>query len=81
MSSITTAQTYEAIISRNGQPTGPVRLPLVDRQLFIDAFNRRYQNAGLSITGIQKPDPLQTLFNQSVRTAGDVSVDLSQDLR
>jgi len=53
MSSITTPQPYEATVNRHGQPTGPVRLPLIDRQLFIDAFNRRYQKAGLSITGFE----------------------------
>lgn len=56
MSSITTAQSYEAFVNRHGKPTGPVRLPLIDRQLFIDAFNRRYQKAGLSITGSESSE-------------------------
>jgi hypothetical protein len=57
MSSITTAQAYEAVVSRNGLPTGPVRLPLIDRQSFIDAFNGRYRSAGLSIDRIVVKDP------------------------
>jgi len=56
MSSPTLAHPCEAVVEQNGQPTGPVRLPLVDQQLFIDAFNTRYQGKGLSITesAIQK---------------------------
>jgi len=51
MSSPTIAHPYEAVVKQNGQPAGPVRLPLVDQQLFIDAFNIRYLGKGLSITG------------------------------
>jgi hypothetical protein len=60
MSSITTAQSYEAIVSRHGQPTGPVRLPLVDRQLFIDTFNQRYRSTGFSISGKSVPEKAQS---------------------
>jgi len=73
MSSITTAQHYEAIVNRNGQPTGPVRLPMVDRQMFIDAFNRRYQNAGLSITGVASSDPSSSLIHKADTVAIDTA--------
>lgn len=65
MSSITTAQAYEAVVSRNGLPTGPVRLPLIDRQSFIDAFNRRYHSAGLSIDRIVLNDTPVSLEESS----------------
>jgi hypothetical protein len=53
MSSITTPQAYEAVVQRHGLPTGPVRLPMLDRQSFIEAFNRQYHSAGLSIDRIE----------------------------
>lgn len=55
MSSPTKPQPCEAILRKNGQPTGPVRLPMVDREFFIDAFNRRYHGTGMTITGIELP--------------------------
>jgi hypothetical protein len=77
MSSITTAQPYEAFVNRHGQPTGPVRLPLIDRQLFIDAFNRRYQNAGLSITGFESsalpPSQIQAADRAALDAGGNDS--------
>ncbi|HBJ39088.1 MAG TPA: hypothetical protein DDZ51_30950 [Planctomycetaceae bacterium] len=72
MSSITTAQSYEATVNHHGHPTGPVRLPLVDRQMFIDSFNHRYRSAGFSISGYVAADgtmsPLSEAFASIVET-------------
>jgi len=55
MSSPTKPQPCEAILRKHGQPTGPVRLPMVDRDFFIDAFNRQYHGTGMTLTGIERP--------------------------
>jgi len=73
MSSITTAQPYEATVNHHGHPTGPVRLPLVDRQLFIDAFNHRYRSAGLSITGYAATDGPRSLFGEVISSNFDAT--------
>lgn len=73
MSSITTAQSYEATVNHHGHPTGPVRLPLVDRQLFIDAFNRRYRSAGLSISGYAATDGPKSLLGEVIPSAVDAA--------
>ncbi len=73
MSSITTAQSYEATVNHHGHPTGPVRLPLVDRQLFIDAFNHRYRSAGLSITGNATIDGPKSLLGEAISGNADAT--------
>ncbi len=44
----------DAVVCSSGAATGPIRLPEKDSQLFIEAFNRLYRSAGLSIAG---PNP------------------------
>jgi hypothetical protein len=55
MSSPTKPFPCEGVVFRGGQPTGPVRLPLADRQRFIETFNRTYQSQGMSITALRCP--------------------------
>lgn len=71
MSSITTAQSYEANVNHHGHPTGPVRLPLVDRQLFIDTFNHRYRNAGFSISGFVTSDGPKSRLGEAITSIID----------
>lgn len=39
----------DAVVTDAGQPTGPVRLPDQDPDLFIEQFNRTYHTLGISI--------------------------------
>ena len=73
MSSISTAQSYEATVNHHGHPTGPVRLPLVDRQLFIDTFNHRYRSAGLSISGYATTDGAKSLLGEVIPSIVDAA--------
>ncbi len=66
MSSISTAQSYEATVNHHGHPTGPVRLPLVDRQIFIETFNHRYRSAGFSISGSAVADDPKSPLGEAV---------------
>lgn len=43
----------EAVVQRNAEPAGPMRLPRKNSLSFIDEFNRRYQSAGLSIQPVE----------------------------
>lgn len=60
MSSPSKPYPCDAVVCRSGTVTGPIRLPMKDSQLFIDAFNRLYHGAGLSIVG-----PLSANRNRS----------------
>lgn len=53
MSSPSKPPPCEAVICRSGEITGPIRLPESDSQRFIEAFNRLYRSAGLTISGLQ----------------------------
>jgi len=52
MSSPSQPQRCEAVVCHSGAATGPIRLPEKDSQRFIEAFNRVYCSAGLSISGL-----------------------------
>lgn len=53
MSSPSKPQPCDAVIHHGGEVSGPIRLPESDTQRFIDAFNRLYHSAGLSISGLK----------------------------
>mgnify|MGYP001302770235 CR=1 FL=1 len=55
MSSPSKPHPYEAVVRHSGEVAGPIRLPESDSQRFIEAFNRLYRSAGLSITAVQPP--------------------------
>lgn len=40
---------YEAIVQRNGQVTGPIRLPEKGVEDFLEQFHRTYRNLGITI--------------------------------
>lgn len=75
MSSPTKPFPCEGVLFRGGQPTGPVRLPLADRQRFIEAFNRTYQSQGMSITAVLRPASDSETGSLRSPGAGDVAAD------
>lgn len=80
MSSPTKPFPCEGVVFRGGQPTGSVRLPLADRQRFIEAFNRTYQSQGMSITAVLCPtSDGEVGANPSPRSLGAADVAADRD--
>ena len=42
--------TYNAVVQRNDQGIGPIRLPIEQQRQFIDEFNERYRGLGISVS-------------------------------
>jgi hypothetical protein len=55
MSSPSIPAICDAVVRRGSEVTGPIRLPREDSQSFIEAFNRLYSAAGLSIAATLTP--------------------------
>lgn len=80
MSSPTKPFPCEGVVFSGGQPTGPVRLPLADRQRFIEAFNRTYRSQGMSITAVLCPTgDSQVGEHPSPRSSGAADVAADRD--
>jgi hypothetical protein len=55
MSSPSRPHRCDAVVRHSGQVTGPIRLPLVDAEMFMADFNRLYRLAGLSVASTVPP--------------------------
>jgi hypothetical protein len=54
---------YEAVLRRNDQVTGPIRLPEKEVEHFLEQFHRTYRSLGISIVscspGSTDVEPIQ----------------------
>jgi hypothetical protein len=53
-----TSPPYEAIVRRDSREIGPVRLPELHAEQFIEDFNRTYRSLQLVIADIRTPSTL-----------------------